>query len=134
MKNTMGNLKEMDSKWLRGLSLLGYGCSLAVGLGVPIPILDKKMAQFTGISDDEIFTQIIDYGNDYPKGEGKSLGKVSYGELKSGAINFNGGKIPTVPVSSYPGALEIAETLKTWIEKGEFLLSEAQAMLPTAKG
>ena len=47
----MGNLKDMDPKWLIGVSMLGYGCSLAVGLGVPIPILDEEMARFCGVSD-----------------------------------------------------------------------------------
>lgn len=125
-----GNLKEMDPKWLAGVSMLGYGCSLAVGLGIPIPILNEEMARFTGISDEGIFTQIIDYGYDYPKGEPISLGQVSYAELKSGTIRFNGQDVPTVPLSSYVRALEIAQILKGWIEKGEFLLTEAQERLP----
>ena len=113
--------------------MLGYGCSLAVGLGVPIPILNVEMARYTGVSDEELFTQIIDYGDDYPNGESKSLGQVSYAELKSGTIRFNGQDVPTVPVSSYVRALEIAKILKDWIEKGSFLLSEAQEMLPTVE-
>jgi len=36
-----------------------------------------------------------------------------------------------VPVSSYVMALEIANTLKSWIEKGEFLLTEAQEPIPS---
>jgi uncharacterized protein (DUF39 family) len=128
---TTGNLKEMEPKWVAGVSMLGYGCSLAVGVGVPIPILNEEMARFTGVSDEEIHTQIIDYGVDYPKGEGTSLGQVSYAELKSGTILFKGQEIPTVPLSSYVRALEIARILKGWIEKGEFLLTEPQEMLPT---
>lgn len=126
-----GNLKEMDPKWVAGVSMLGYGCSLAVGVGIPIPILNEEMARFTGISDEEIFTRIIDYGNDYPQGEATSLGQVSYAELKSGVICFNGQDVPSVPLSSYVRALEIAQILKGWIEKGEFLLTEPQEMLPT---
>jgi uncharacterized protein (DUF39 family) len=126
-----GDLKEMEPKWIAGASLLGYGCSLAVGLGVPIPILNEHMARYTGISDDEIFTRIIDYGNDYPKGEAASLGQVSYAELKSGMVRFKGQDVPTVPLSSYVKALEIARILKGWIEKGEFLLTEPQEVLPT---
>ena len=129
----MGNLKEMSPKWVAGVRMLGYGCSLAVGLGIPIPILDEAMARYTGVSDEELLTQIIDYGNDYPKGESKSLGQVSYAELKSGTIMFNGTEVPTVPVSSWVRAMEIAEILKTWIEKGQFLLTEGQVMLPTVK-
>ena len=128
---TTGNLKEMNPKWVAGASMLGYGCSLMVGLGVPIPILNEELARFTGISDEKIYTQIIDYGKDYPKGEAKSLGQVSYAELKSGTIRFNGRDIPTVPLSSYVRALEIARILREWIEKGEFVLTEPQEMLPT---
>ena len=127
----MGNLKEMNPEWIRGVSLLGYGCSLALGLGIPIPILNDDMARYTGVSDEELFTQIIDYGKDYPKGEPTSLGQVSYAQLKSGTISFNGQDVPTVPLSSYVRALEIARILKTWIESGEFFLTEPQEMLPT---
>lgn len=130
----MGDMKDMDPRWLIGVSILGYGCSLAVGLGVPIPVLNEEMARFTGISDDEIFTQIIDYGADYPVGKAKSLGQVSYGELKSGTIRYGGEDIPTVPVSSYTRALEIAKIQKEWIEGGEFLLAEPQEPFPTAAG
>jgi uncharacterized protein (DUF39 family) len=125
----VGNLKEMDSKCLVGVSLLGYGCSLAVGLGIPIPILNEEIARYTGVSDEELFTQIVDYGNDFPKGGANSLGQVSYAELKSGTIRFNGQDVPTAPLSSYPRAVEISNILKKWIENGNFLLSEPQAML-----
>lgn len=127
----MGNLKEMDPKWIAGASMLGYGCTLTLGLGVPIPILNEKMARYTGVSDGELFTQIIDYGNDYPKGEPTSLGQVSYAELKSGTIRYDSQDVQTVPISSYVKAVEIAHILKSWIEKGEFLLTEPQEMIPT---
>ena len=129
----MGNLKEMNPKWLAGVSMLGYGCSLAVGLGIPIPILNEDMARYTGVSDEELFTQLIDYGNDYPKGEATSLGQVSYAELKGGTIQLNGQEVPTVPLSSYVRALEIARLLKSWIEKGEFMLTEPVNMIPTVE-
>lgn len=129
----MGDLKDMDPRWVVGVSLLGYGCSLAVGLGIPIPILNAEMARFTAVSDEEIHTQIIDYGNDYPNGTATSLGQVSYAELKSGAINLNGHEIHSVPLTSYVRSLEIANILKEWIEKGEFLLTQPQEMLPTVK-
>ncbi len=129
----MGDLKAMNPRWLAGVSMLGYGCSLAVGIGIPIPVLNPDIARFTGVSDEEIFTQIIDYGSDYPKGQARPLGKVSYAELKSGSIRFNGQDIPSVPLSSYVRALEIANILKEWIQSGEFLLSEAVEPLPGPK-
>ncbi|MDP3283865.1 MAG: homocysteine biosynthesis protein, partial [Desulfobacterales bacterium] len=126
----MGDLKNMSPDWLVGVGIQGYGCSLAVGLGVPIPVLNEEIAAYTGISDDEIFTQIIDYGNDYPNGISKSYGQVSYAQLKSGFITFRGEKVPTVPLSSLSKAREIADILKEWISKGRFFLGEPQFTLP----
>lgn len=127
----MGDLKKMSPKWLIGASLQGYGCSLSVGLGVPIPILNEDMAKYTSISDDLIFTQIVDYGTDYPSGKSKSLGKVSYAQLRSGSIKLNGNTITTVPLSSMVKAREIADILKKKISNGKFLLGEPQFTLPT---
>ena len=127
----MGDLKKMSPKWLVGMSLQGYGCSLAVGLGVPIPILNEEMAGYTGISDEDIVTQIIDYGHDYANGVARSYGQVSYAELKSGFIKLNGQEVPTVPLSSLVRAREIAEILKLKISQGKFFLGEPQFTLPS---
>lgn len=127
----MGDLKKMSSRWLVGMSLRGYGVSLAVGLGVPIPILNEEMAAYTAISDEEIYTQVIDYGIDYPEGKAKSLCQVSYAQLKSGEIKVGDKVIPTVPLSSIVRAREIADTLKDWIKKGDFQLGEPQFTLPS---
>ena len=127
----MGDLKQMSPQWLRGLSLQGYGCSLAVGLGIPIPLLNEEIAEATGISDEDIVTQIVDYGHDYPNGVSNSLGQVSYAELKSGTITVNGDKVQTVPLSSVVKAREIADELKKSIADGSFLLGEPQFTLPS---
>jgi uncharacterized protein (DUF39 family) len=129
--SVMGDLKKMNPRWLVGVSLLGYGCSLAVGLGVPIPILNEEIAAFTGVSDEDIFTQIVDYGHDYPSGISKSYGRVSYAQLKGGTIRVKGQDVPTVPLSSVVRAREIADTLKKWIQKGKFTLGEPQQLLPS---
>jgi uncharacterized protein (DUF39 family) len=126
----MGDLKKMKPKWLMGVSLQGYGCSLAVGIGIPIPILNEEIAQYTAISDEELYTQIADYGHDYANGISKSYGQVSYAELKSGHIKFRGEEIPAAPLSSIVRAREIAEMLKNWILKGKFLIGEPQFTLP----
>jgi uncharacterized protein (DUF39 family) len=127
----IGDLKQMQPRWLLGVSILGYGCSLAVGLGVPIPILDEEMARYTAVSDKELFAPIVDYSEDYPKGTGKVIGQVSYAELYRGSFRFNGKEVQTVPLSSLPRAREIAELLKEWITEGKFLLGEPQHFLPT---
>ena len=127
---TIGNLKEMSPEWLVGASFLGYGVSLYVGIGIPIPILNEEMVRYTAVKDEDIYTQVYDYSMDYPNGVLKSLGEVSYKELKSGSIKFNGTKIATAPLSSYYKAREISNTLKEWIERGAFLLGKPQQLLP----
>jgi uncharacterized protein (DUF39 family) len=126
-----GDLKNMSPKYLRGASLTGYGCSLNVGIGVPIPILNEEMAIFTSVSDEDIHAPIVDYGFDYPEGGGSPLGYVTYAQLKTGEITFDGRKITTAPLSSYAIALEIANSLKDWITTGRFFLGEPQEILPT---
>ncbi len=126
----MGELKQMKPEWIVGVSLRGYGISLAVGMGVPIPVLNEEMAQFTAISDKDIDVQIVDYGNDYPNGISKNYGFVTYDELKSGSIQFQGKDVPTVPLSSVAKAREIADILKDWIQNNNFLLGEPQFTLP----
>jgi uncharacterized protein (DUF39 family) len=126
----MGDMNQMDTRWLRGVSIQGYGCSLAVGLGIPIPLLNEEIAASAGISDEEIFTQVVDYGYDYPNGIARSLGQVSYAELKSGTINIQGNDVQTVPLSSVVKAREIAGILKTEIQAGRFFIGEPQMPLP----
>ncbi len=127
----MGDMKQMKPEWLVGVGIQGYGCSLAVGLGVPIPILNEEMARYTAVADKDLFTQIVDYGNDYPQGKNQSLGQVSYAELRSGEIRVQGRTVPTVPLSSMIKAREIAATLKQWIAAGTFELGAPQFTLPS---
>ncbi len=125
-----GDLKRMSPEWLRGVSILGYGNSLALGLGIPIPILDAEMAAYTGVSDAEIFTQVVDYGYDYTNGIARTYGEVSYAQLKSGEIEVNGKKVRTAPLSSVVKAREIAEILQKRITEGRFLLNPPAELLP----
>lgn len=127
-----GDLKKMEAKWLRGVSYLGYGVTLQVGVGLPIPILDADVLRHAAVRDEDIVAQVVDYSESYPQGVGGSLGEVTYAQLKSGSIIIQDKEIPTAPLSSYPKAREIAETLKQWIIKGDFTLTEPVASLPSA--
>ncbi len=126
----LGDLKQMKPEWLKGASFLGYGVSLIVGIGIPIPILDEEICRYTAVKDEDICTRIVDYSKAYPEGKGETLGEVNYRELKSGKITVKGKEVLTGSLSSYPKAVEIANTLKDWIKKGEFLLTEPVAPLP----
>ena len=106
--------------------MVGYGISLSVGLGIPIPILNEEMAWFTGVADEDIDMPVVDYGHDYGRGIPSRYGHVTFDRLKSGTIEIEGKQIPTVPMTSYRLSLEVADTLKKWIEDGKFLLTEPQ--------
>jgi uncharacterized protein (DUF39 family) len=129
-----GDAKTMSPRFLAGASFTGYGATLIVGLGIPIPVIDEEMAYFTSRRDKDLFTQIVDYSGDYPNRVAKSLGEASYGELKSGAIKVNGKEVRTFPISSYSKAREIAALLKEWIKAGSFLLTNPVEPLPGPEG
>ena len=129
----IGDLKGMTAEWLRGSSFEGYGATLIVALGIPIPILNEEMVKYTAVKDEEIYAKIVDYSHDYPNGESRSLGEVNYKELRSGAIKIKGKKVPTASLSSYAKAREIAEELKKRILKKKFFLTEPVTLLPSAE-
>jgi len=128
----IGDLKQMKPRWLMGASMLGYGCSLTVGIGVPIPVLSEEIVRYTAVTDEEIWAPVVDYATDYPQLKPDILGEVTYAELKSGKIVLQGKDVPSASLSSYSRALEIAASLKEWILSGEFQLTEPVAPLPEA--
>lgn len=126
----IGDLKQMSPRWLVGTSYLGYGATLTVGIGLPIPILNEEILEYAAKSDEELYAEIVDYGDDYPNFKANTLGRVSYAQLKTGSIKVRGKEVPASPVSSYVRAREIADTLKEWIQKGKFFLGEPSQLLP----
>jgi uncharacterized protein (DUF39 family) len=126
----IGDLKQMKPEWLVGTSMLGYGCTLTVGIAVPIPVLSEEIFRYTAVGDADILAPVVDYSEAYPQREADILGEVSYAELKSGRIKVQKKEVPTSSLSSYPKAVEIASILKKWIETGDFLLTEPVAPLP----
>jgi len=127
----IGDLKQMKPEWLRGTSMTGYGVNLTVGIGIPIPILDEEILEYTAVRDEEIYAPVVDYSRTYPEGNSEVLGEVNYAQLRSGMITVQGKEVLTGSLSSYARAREIAEILKGWIRKGEFFLSEPVQLLPS---
>jgi uncharacterized protein (DUF39 family) len=120
----IGDLKQMKPEWLVGTSMLGYGSTLSVGIGVPIPILSEQSLKDTAVTDADITAPVIDYSSN------ATLAEVTHAQLRSGRITLQGKEVPTSSLSSYLRAREIANTLKQWIQSGEFLLTEPVAPLP----
>ena len=113
-----GDLKYMDKKYVRGASFHGYGTSLYVGIGIPIPILNADIAKATAVTDADISVDVLDYG--VARRSRPVLRQVTYEELKSGMIDINGMEITTSPMSSFHDARAIAGELKDWIQNGTF--------------
>ena len=125
-----GDMKQMDPEFIRGVSLKGYGVSMAVGVGIPIPVLSEEILQFTTIRDRDIKAPVIDYSYEYPNKTGKTIGMVNYEELKSGRVSILGEQRETSSMSSYEKALKIANLLKAEIQDGSFVLSKPFKKLP----
>ncbi len=126
----IGDLKQMNARWLAGTSMLGYGPTLTLGIGVPIPILSDEILQHTLVTDADIVAPIIDYSTSQPQRAPDVLAEVSYAELRSGHITLLGKQVATSSLSSYSRAREIATTLKSWVSTGSFFLTEPVAPLP----
>jgi L-aspartate semialdehyde sulfurtransferase len=125
-----GDMKKMRPDFVRGVSLRGYGVSLALGIAVPIPILNREILRRTTVRDRDIRAPVVDYSRDYPQRTGKVLAEVSYEELRRDEIVVQGRTVRVSSLSSYHKALECAELLKEEIARGDFLLSRPLQALP----
>jgi uncharacterized protein (DUF39 family)/Pyruvate/2-oxoacid:ferredoxin oxidoreductase delta subunit len=123
-----GDLKRMSHEFLRAATFHGYGSSLYVGIGIPIPVLHAGIARRTAIRDRDIETDIVDYA--VPANCRPVLGRCNYEELKAGAVRINGREVPASPLASTHKSRQVARTLKQWIEAGGFTLSEPAERIP----
>lgn len=124
----IGDLKAMNTKYIQPAVFEKYGTSMFVGVGIPIPILDEEVMRHVSISDEDIYTSVFDYS--VSEGPKPILREVSYQELRSGKIQIDGKEVKTASLSSLAKAREIAQELKEWIQKGEFLLQEPIQTFP----
>jgi len=83
-----GNLKKMSDNYLKGGTVPGYGTSLFVGIGIPIPILDEDMAKRTAVRNRDIHVRILDYG--VQRRDRPAIKEVTYEELFSGRVEIDG--------------------------------------------
>ena len=124
----IGDLKEMTPEYVRALYFTKYGCSLGVGIGVPIPILDEEVARSVAITDEQIYAPVLDYA--VQSRARKPVKEVSYAQLRSGTIDIGGKEVRTSGLSSYKKALAISKELKDWIQQKKFYLSRPVDTFP----
>lgn len=124
-----GDLKKMNSRYLRGASVRNYGTALFIGAGIPIPILNTNVAKSCGVRDEEIKVNIYDYR--IPTRVKPLVKKTNYGELKSGRVLIGDKEVKSSGLSSMKMAVEICEKLKEMIENGEFFLTKPVERITT---
>jgi L-aspartate semialdehyde sulfurtransferase len=123
-----GELREMSPRYLKGAIIPEYGTSLLVGLGIPIPILNEELARSTAITNENIETNLLDYG--IARSDRPTLKKVRYSELLSGKVELSGASIKTSPLSSFKLAYEIMDETAKWIDEKTFFFAECVERLP----
>jgi uncharacterized protein (DUF39 family)/CBS domain-containing protein len=126
-----GDLKQMSQDYLRAATMTGYGVTLYVGLGIPLPVLDLDVVRATAVRDEDITVDILDYS--VPSRSRPSMRKVNYAELRSGAIELNGEEIKTSSLSSFRNARKVAGELKSWVENGKMQLALPTRPIDPAK-
>lgn len=124
----VGDAKRMNAHWVRGCYFKGYGPSLMIGVGVPIPILNEQVAAHCAVQDKDIVAPVMDFS--IPRRVRPTFGLVSYAQLKSGTITIEGQAVRTAPLASVYLARQVQQELKQWIETGAFELSAPVAALP----
>ena len=125
----IGDLKKMDSEFIQPAVFAGYGVSLYVGIGIPIPVLDEALLKTLALEDKDITTAVYDYS--VQRRNRPALARVNYAQLRSGSVELNGRQIRTAPLSSLYKAKQIAERLREWILNGDFYLNEPVKLFDT---
>lgn len=128
---TSGNMKEMSPDYIRAATMTGYGVTMYVGVGVPIPVLNEDIVKHTAVRDEDLTTEIVDYSTGTRNRP--IIRNVTYAELKSGKVEIDGEEIRTSPLSSYKKARDIANVLKGRIENGTFLMGAATRPIDATK-
>ena len=97
-------------------------------------VFEQLLSKLELAKSDQDFSQALNAINTVvriaPEAVADVLGEVSYAELKSGHIKVLEKDVPTASLSSYYKATQIAATLKDWISRGQFFLTEPVAPLP----
>jgi uncharacterized protein (DUF39 family) len=128
----IGDAKQMQGYWVRGCYFKNYGASLMVGVAIPIPVLNEGVIAHCAVRDEEIVAPVMDFS--IPRRVRPTFGLVSYAQLKSGRMTIEGKTVRVAPLASMARSREAAQTLKAWLEAGDFLLTAPVAPLPRERG
>ena len=91
----IADMKKMSPRYVRGATMQGYGVTIYLGVGIPIPVLDEDLMFDLSRPNEEIFTNLKDYSVGHRSRP--SLKRYSYAELRSGSVEYEGKRIATIP-------------------------------------
>ncbi len=106
----IGDAKQMEAKWVRGCYFKGYGASLMLGVGVPLPVLNERVVEQAAVEDCDLVAPIQDFS--IPRRVRPTFGLVSYAQLKSGKLSIDGKIVWVATVSkpvSFAGSRQMSE-------------------------
>ncbi len=120
----IADLRNVKEEFIKPVYIPGYGVSIYISIGIPIPILNEEIARYVSVRNKEIITNIEDYS------KGEIIGKISYKELIERRVTFKGKKIPVRSLTKHAKAEEILKILKDKILSRHFFLTEPVENLP----
>ena len=126
--SVIGDMKGMNPEYIKAATFAGYGVSMFVGIGVPIPVIDEDMMADLAVSNEHLYTYVQDYGISTRSRE--NVRRVSYAQLRSGRIELGGRTVKTASLSSLFKARKIADELRQKILSGEFVMTQPVSNLP----
>ncbi len=126
--SVIGDLKGMKSEYIKAATFEGYGVSMFVGIGVPIPVIDEDMMADLAVPNERLYTYIQDYGVSSRSRE--AIKRISYAQLRSGQVELGGRMVKTASLSSIFKARKIADELKEKILAGQFVMTQPVDKLP----
>jgi len=115
------DMKEMSQEYLRAATMTGYGVTMYIGVGIPLPVIDLGVVRSTAVRDEDIRVQVIDYG--IPSRDRPAIREVSYADLKAGEVEIRGEMVKTSSLSSFRRARGVARELKRWVETGKMTMA-----------
>ncbi|MCX6693047.1 MAG: homocysteine biosynthesis protein [Methanomicrobiales archaeon] len=127
-----GNLKEMSQEYLRAAIMHGYGTTLYLGVGVPIPVTNLAAVRSTAVRDEDITVDVVDYG--IPSRGRPTLRTATYADLRSGVLTLKGEEVRTSSLSSFRRAHQVADRLRDLVLQGEVPLRAPARRLALTRG
>jgi len=118
------DLRQVKPEFISPLFIKGYGVSLYISIGIPIPVINADMAHAVSVRNKDIITQVHDFASR------ETVGTLTYDQLLKNNIRLFDKKPVSRTMSKIRNAYKITEILKKQIEAGTFELTQPVKPLP----